>query len=155
MDKAAFERLYLDMLPGLYRLAQGILRHPADAQDAVQQAAVKAWAALDRLPPGRERAYFARIVINECRNIQRRRMRETPVPDLPDRGSLSGDRELARAIDALPENLRLPLLMKYMEGYGEREIAAALGIGIPAVKSRLYRARRRLERTLKEEVALE
>ena len=155
MDKAAFERLYLDMLPGFYRLAQGILRHPADAQDAVQQAAVKAWAALDRLPPGRERAYFARIVINECRNIQRRRRRETPVPDIPDRGSPPGDRELARAIDALPEDLRLPLLMKYMEGYREREIAAALGIGIPAVKSRLYRARRQLERTLKEEVALE
>ena len=35
MDKAAFERLYLDMLPGLYRLAQSVLRHPADAQDAV------------------------------------------------------------------------------------------------------------------------
>ena len=155
MDKAAFERLYLDMLPGLYRLAQSVLRHPADAQDAVQQAAVRAWAALDRLPPGHERAYFTRIVINECRNIQRRRMRETPLPDCPGTVSPPGDGELAHAIDALPENLRLPLLMKYMEGYREREIAAALGIGIPAVKSRLYRARRQLERILKEEVSLE
>ena len=77
MNRAEFEQLYITLYPGLYRLAQSILRQEADAQDAVQQAAVKAWAALDRLPPGRERAYFARIVINECRNIQRRRMRET------------------------------------------------------------------------------
>lgn len=155
MDKAAFEALYLDMLPGLYRLAQSLLRQEADAQDAVQQAAIKAWQALDRLPPGRERAYFARIVINECRNIQRQRMRQTPVPDFPDRGSPEPNGDLARAVAALPEDLRLPLLMKYMEGYSEREIAAALGLGVPAVKSRLYRARRRLERTLKEEVELE
>lgn len=154
MDKAAFERLYLDMLPGLYRLAQSLLRHPADAQDAVQQAAVKAWMALDKLPEGGERAYFTRIVINECRNIQRQRMRVTPVPDFPDRGSPPGDQDLRRAIDALEEGLRLPLLMKYMEGYSEREIAQAMGLGVPAVKSRLYRARRRLERTLKEEVEL-
>lgn len=154
MDKAAFERLYLDMLPGLYRVAQGILRHPADAQDAVQQAAVKAWQSLDRLPGGHERAYFTRIVVNECRNIQRDRMRALPVPEVPKRGSPPGDSELARAIAALPEDLRLPLLMKYMEGYSEREIAAALGLGVPAVKSRLYRTRRRLERILKEEVEL-
>lgn len=154
MDKATFERLYLDMLPGLYRLAQSLLRQPSDAQDAVQQAAVKAWLALDRLPPGGERAYFARIVVNECRNIQRDRMRSMPVAELPERIASPGDGELARAISALPEELRLPLLMKYMEGYSEREISAALGIGIPAVKSRLYRARRRLERILKEEVEL-
>lgn len=154
MDRPAFERLYLDMLPGLYRLAQGILRHPADAQDAVQQAAVKAWQARDRLPEGNERAYFARIVLNECRNIQRDRMRQTPLDPLPEAASPPPDRELQQAVAALPVDLRLPLLMKYMEGYSEREIAAALGLGIPAVKSRLYRARRRLEKALKEEVEL-
>ena len=154
MDKAAFERLYLDMLPGLYRLAQSILRHPADAQDAVQQAAVKAWLALDRLPTGGERAYFARIVINECRNIQRQRMKTMPLARVPEPDVPEKDRELSQAVARLPEALRLPLLMKYMEGYSEREISAALGIGVPAVKSRLYRARRRLERALKEEVEL-
>ena len=154
MDRTDFERLYLDMLPGLYRLAQSILRNPADAQDAVQQAAVKAWLALDRLPAGGERAYFTRIVINECRNIQRQRMKVMTTAELPERGLPPKDRELAQAVAKLPEALRLPLLMKYMEGYSEREISAALGIGVPAVKSRLYRARRRLERALKEEVEL-
>ena len=75
MDKSTFEQLYRDMLPGLYRLAQSMLRQTADAQDAAQQAAVSAWLSLERIRPGGERAYFTRIVINECRNIQRQRMR--------------------------------------------------------------------------------
>ena len=74
MDKTIFEQVYRDMLPGLYRLAQSMLRQTADAQDAVQQAAVSAWLSLERIRPGGERAYFTRIVINECRNIQRQRI---------------------------------------------------------------------------------
>ena len=155
MDKTSFEQLYRDMLPGLYRLAQGILRHPADAQDAVQQATIRAYLALDRIRPGRERAYFARIVINECRNIQRSRMRMLPMEELPDPGYTPPDPVLASAIANLPERLRLPLLLKYMEGYSEKETATALGISIPAVKGRLLKARRQLARELEEEVELE
>ena len=152
MDKAAFERLYLDMLPGFYRLAQGILRHPADAQDAVQQAALKAWQAANGIKLGGERAYMTRIVINECRNIQRHRMRVIPVEEFREEPYIPKDRELRRAIDGLPERLRLPLLLKYMEGYSEKEAAAALGITLPALKGRLLRARRQLAKELKEEV---
>lgn len=154
MDKATFERLYRDMLPGLYRLAQSILRHTADAQDAVQQAAVKAWQARDRIRSGNEKAYFTRIVINECRNIQRRRMRILPVAEFPDAGYMPPDTELKNAIAGLPENLRLPLLLKYMEGYSEKEAAAALDITVPAFKARLHKARRQLARELREEVEL-
>ncbi|MBR1821993.1 MAG: sigma-70 family RNA polymerase sigma factor [Clostridia bacterium] len=154
MDKTTFEALYREMVPGLYRLAQGMLRHPADAQDAVQQAAVKAYLAADRIRPGGERAYFARVVINECRNIQRQRMRTLPVAEPPARESREPDSELKLAIEGLPLELRLPLLMKYMEGYSEKEVAAALDLSVPAVKSRLFRARRALRQALKEEVAL-
>ena len=47
-----------------------------------------------------------------------------------------------------------PLLMKYMEGYREREIAEALEISVPSVKSRLFRARRKLKELLTEEAEL-
>ena len=154
MDKATFEQLYRDMLPGLYRLAQSMLRQTADAQDAVQQAAVKAWLSLERIRPGGERAHFTRIVINECRNIQHQRMRQTPVESIPERAEEARGDDLKLAIDALPEELRLPLLMKYMEGYREREIAKALEIGIPSVKNRLFRARRKLRELLTEEAEL-
>ena len=92
MIKTDFEQLFMAMYPGLYRLACSILRHEADAQDAVQQAAVNAWAAADRMKPGGEKAYITRVVINECRNIQRHRLRivpmerpeDTPDPSRPD-----------------------------------------------------------------------
>lgn len=154
MDKTTFEQLYRDMLPGLYRLAQSMLRQTADAQDAVQQAAVKAWLSLERIRPGGERAYFTRIVINESRNIQRQRMRQTPMESVPERAEETSSDDLKLAVAALPEELRLPLLMKYMEGYREREIAEALEIGVPSVKSRLFRARRKLKELLTEEAEL-
>ncbi len=154
MDKTTFEQLYRDMLPSLYRLAQSILHQSADAQDAVQQAAVKAWMARERIRPGNERAYFARTAINECRNIQRQRMRMFPVADFPDQGYMPPDTDLANAITNLPEQLRLPILLKYMEGYSEKETAAALEITVPTLKARLFKARRQLERELKEEVEL-
>ena len=108
MEKRDFEQTYIALYPGLYRLAQSILRHPADAQDAVQQSAVKAWAAADRIRPGGEKAYITRIVINECRNIQRHRQRVLPVDEPRGAGSMDApDSELKAVIDSLPETLRL------------------------------------------------
>ena len=63
---------------------------------------------------------------------------ERPAPAQEDDGAL------AVAMDALAEKLRTPLLLRYMEGFTEKEIAQALGITLPAVKSRLHRARRAL-----------
>ena len=113
MTREAFGELYLQLLPGLYRLAQSILRHREDAMDAVQQAIEKAWKASGRMRPGEEKAYITRIVINECRNIQRYRMRVTPCTDfdVPEKKQEEPDRELYEAVSRLPEKYRLPLLL--------------------------------------------
>ena len=145
MIKTDFEQLFMAMYPGLYRLACSILRHEADAQDAVQQAAVNAWAAADRMKPGREKAYITRVVINECRNIQRHRLRIVPMErpeDTPDPSR--PDSELKAVVDSLPELLRLPLLLRYMEGYSEKEAAGILRIPLNTLKARLKRARAKL-----------
>ena len=60
------------------------------------------------------------------------------------------DGVLADAVERLPEELRLPLLPHYMEGYKLAEIAGALGQSLPQVTSRLFRARKRLKRMLEE-----
>ena len=145
MDKRSFEELYMDLYPGLYRLAQGILRQEADAQDAVQQAAVKAWAAIDRIGQEKEKAYITRIVINECRNIQRHRQRTVPMEE-PERIGFAANvnSELKAVVEALPETLRLPLLLRYMEGYSEKEAAEALRISRNTLRARLKRARAKL-----------
>lgn len=155
MNEAAFTALCKAHMEGLYRISLSILHAHQDAQDAVQQALLKAWAARARLRPGFERAYLTRIVINECRNIQRQRMRVIPVEKFPEEACNPPDTSLRDAVDALPELLRLPLLLKYMEGMSEKEAAHALGITVVTLKGRLFRARKALEKLLKEEVELE
>ena len=147
MNKVSFEQLYMEQLPGLYRLAQGILRQPADAQDAVQQAVLQAWQHLDSIRPGSERAYLARIVINE-----RARQRTVPVPDFPDRTAVPepGLRELRDAVDRLPEKLRIPFLLVYMEGCSAKEAASILEISLFALKSRMKRAKKLLQSEFEE-----
>lgn len=156
LDPRDFEALAMAWLPALYRLACGILRNQADAEDAVQQALEKAWE--HRAGTRREtfRPWLTRIVINECRNIQRHRLRQFPAELPPVAAPLPPNhRDLHAAIDALPENLRLAILVKYFENCSEKEAARALGITVTTLKSRLYRARRRLCQTLDREVAFE
>lgn len=141
------------MLPSLHRICMSILHQRADAQDAVQGALLKAWEKRGSVTPERFRPWLTRIAINECRNIQRRRMRVVPT-DRFDEREQPRELGLAEAIGGLPEKLRTPLLLKYMEGYAEREIAASLGVPVTTVKSRLYRARRALADALGEEVVL-
>ena len=153
-----FTEQTMAMGPVLYRMSMSILRHEADCRDAVQQALLKAWIARERMDPERFRPYLTRIVINECRNIQRQRMRVSPVAEFEEAGAAwqPEESELAEAIRMLPESLRTPLLLHYMENYSEKETAKALGLSVTAVKNRLYRARRALKQRLTDwEVAPE
>ena len=156
MDKSSFEKLYLQQLPGLYRLAMSILHHQADAQDAVQQSVLEAWKRADHIRNGNEKAYLARIVINECHNIQRHRQRVTPVSAFPEESGNNLSAEvcvLKESLHGIPEKLRTPFLLVYMEGYNEKEAAAALGITLYSIKSRLKRAKQKLKIELGEEDA--
>lgn len=147
-----FTRETIALTPTLYRISMSILRHEADCRDAVQQALLNAWVIRVRLEETRFHTYLTRIVINECRNIQRQRMRVTPVAELPEMeyNMQQEESELREAIDLLPESLRTPLLLHYMERFNEKETAGALGITVVAVKNRLYRARKALKQQLKD-----
>lgn len=152
MDERALTRAMQEQLDGLYRLSMSILHAAADAQDAVQQGMMRAWEKRAQVhDEAKMRAWLTRIVINECRNIQRKRMRTFPVADLPEASGGSMDETgLADAMAALPEKLRTPLLLRYMEDFSEREIAQALGVPVTTVKSRLHRARRMLREELED-----
>lgn len=151
MDKTAFSSLYMEMMPGLYRLALSMLHNTADAEDAVQQAALKAWQVSGRIRPGGERMYVTRILINVCHDIQRQRMRAFPVSKVPEGPEQPQHEGLKDALDRLPEKLRTPLLLMYLEGWSEREIASMLRMTPYAVKSRLRRGRAALAEILHEE----
>lgn len=149
VDAKAFAAEAAALLPTLHKISMSILRSEADAQDAVQQAFLKAWAARETAWPERLRAWLTRICINECRNIQRQRKRVTPVSQVMAPVPFHPpDLDVTLAIEGLSEKLRLPFVMKYAGRYTEREIALALGVPVTTVKGRLHSARQTLRKSL-------
>jgi RNA polymerase sigma-70 factor (ECF subfamily) len=156
----------------LFRAAWRILRNREDAEDAVQSAYLKAFAAIKGFA-GRSSlsTWLTRIVTNDAlaqaRGIRRRRalLEESEVPVLDDyrdmlmRGSISvsPERALARgqirlmiddAINALPAPFRAVFVLRQIEELDVGEVAETLGIPAATVKTRYLRARRRLQRVL-------
>ncbi len=147
MTKHDFTEYVLAREQTLYRVARAMLRQEADQKDAVQETVAKAWAKLGSL---RDERYFAtwltRILINECTNITRRRKRIVLMRDWQE-DALTAHAEFAEptgideALDALPEKLRLPMVLHYMEGFSLSEIRESLHLPLGTVKSRLHDAR--------------
>lgn len=148
---AAAER-HLDMV---YRIAFNSLRHPADAEDAVQNTMLRLWRT-DTDFAGEEhlRRWLARVAVNESRRIAahpwRRRavsLEEAREPVFQDRER----RELYEAVMGLPAKYRVPLYLYYYEGYAVAEIGEILGLKPSTVQTRLSRGREKLKTMLTEE----
>lgn len=135
----------------LYRVARTMLHSDADCEDAVQEALLRAWAKRGSL---REERFFEtwliRILINECKNIYRRKPRaQSEIPETL--AAPPADGELMDALMSLPEKHRIPMELHYIEGYGINEIARMLLIPDGTVKWRLSRGRTLLRTELGEE----
>lgn len=150
MTKKQYEDEVEWLAPSLRRIAYSIVHNEHDAQDAVQQALLAVWARRECVEFARLKPYLTRAVMNACRDIQRARQKAIPMKEMPEMSYQPPDGVLADAVERLPEELRLPLLLHYMEGYKLAEIAGALGQSLPQVTSRLFRARKRLKRMLEE-----
>jgi RNA polymerase sigma factor (sigma-70 family) len=136
--------------PG-YRLAVAMLGNPDEADDAVQESAVKAWRSLDRLRDSNQaRAWFLAIVANECRSTMRRRWwgvlrfasRET-VGAGPEEQAVQS-MAIDKAMRSLSPDDRAILHLHYFADLPIEEVARTLGISAGAAKTRIYRAARRL-----------
>lgn len=155
MDEATYIAVCEAHMASLFRVACSIVGSRQDAEDAVQQTLLNAWRHRDKARPGSERAWMMRILVNECRSLLRRRKRAIPMEELPyAEPPAQADTDLQSAIRTLPESLRTPLLLKYMEGMTEKEVAAAMHLPVSSVKNRLFRARKALKKHLTEEVGL-
>ena len=120
----------------MYRVAWSILRNEADVQDALQDAVLKAWEKRDRL---REEKYFrtwiTRILINACYDMQRKHRKIVPLDEILEQvPSSAPDLDLAMALEALPEKLRLPLVLYYSEGMTYEEAADVLRIPMTTLR---------------------
>ncbi len=130
-------------------MAWAILGNRADVADALQETALLAWQHRHKLRDERYiGTWLTRICINASRGICRRRKGVLCLDDLADMPSPPPDPTLSLALWALPESLRLPLTLQYLEGMTYQEIARTLRLPVTTVRSRIHRAKERLRKEL-------
>lgn len=171
-DREAFRAIMQRCNQRLFRVARGVVRDEAEAEDVLQEAYVRAFRAIGGF---RGEAgvftWLTRIVLNEARGRLRARRPVAPVEEIdtaqvlvfptrlggedPEASAGNADvrRLLERAVDSLPEPFRLVFLMREVDDCSVEETAQALGVKPQTVKTRLYRARRLLRQGLEAELA--
>jgi RNA polymerase sigma-70 factor (ECF subfamily) len=144
-----------------YRVARSVLRNDADAEDVAQESLLRAFRKFERLRDrSRFRAWLVRIsfllALDRLRSSRRRGVREADWLREQERIRLAGpspqdefQQHLERAVDDLPDKLRLALVLSAMEGHTTEEVAALLVIPTGTVKSRLFLARKQLAEKLR------
>ncbi len=171
-----FETAAISHMTALYRTALRMTRNPDDAEDLVQETYAKAFRSAASFQDGTNlRAWLFKILTNSYINTYRKKAREPKQVDVAgiedddfylynqilDTGNGTQepsaeelvfnsfvDEEVRAALDAVPENFRVPVLLADIEDFSYKEIAEMLNIPIGTVMSRLYRGRRILERLL-------
>jgi RNA polymerase sigma-70 factor (ECF subfamily) len=148
-DHEAFEVLATSAGDRLYAVARLILRATDQAEDAVQEALVRAWQQLPSLrDPDRFDAWLYRLVINACadqgRQLRRWSQLVRPLPIeasiSDDTGSVADREQLERGFSRLKPDQRAVVVLHYYSGFSAAEIAGILGIAEGTARSRLYYA---------------
>lgn len=149
------------VIPLGYRLACGMLHDPAAAEDAVQEAALKAWRKRSTFRPGADlRPWFLAIVANECRSALRGRWRSVLTLEHRVAPPATTDRDVAGGADLRRELLRLSpgdravVVAYFYLDLPIDEVARIAGLSPAAARSRLYRSIKRLRPGLEIEEAL-
>jgi RNA polymerase sigma-70 factor, ECF subfamily len=160
---STFDKLMLPHLDAAYNLARWLLRDPHNAEDALQDACLRAHRSMDRFRGDDGRAWLLTIVRNVCYSKMRQGRRQPPTDAFDDdaHGSTHDPSEanaadwretkgelLRRALEQLPDEYREVIVLHEIEGLPYREIAAVAEIPIGTVMSRLARARRKLQTEL-------
>ena len=170
-NAAAFETVVYEYEKLLYTVALRMLQSPEEAQDAVQEAFLKAWTGrMGYRGEGKLSSWLCRILSNACVDALRRRRetepltapddqgeeREWEIPDerfdpaaIAEREDLRG--RVRAAVDTLPPEFRAPLLLREFGGMSYEEIAGTLALEPNTVRTRIFRARKKLCALLAED----
>jgi RNA polymerase sigma-70 factor (ECF subfamily) len=167
-----FDRDVLPLLPSLYGAALRMTRNPADAEDLVQETTLRAFRGFASFQEGTNlKAWLYRILTNSFINTYRKKQREPRTVEGPDDldewflydrlGSRSVERsaeedvleqipdaDVRSALESIPENFRMAVLLADVEGFSYKEIAEIMDVPIGTVMSRLHRGRKALEKAL-------
>lgn len=175
-DQADFERDAMQYARQLYSAAMRMTRNPADAEDLVQETFLKAFRAYDSFEEGTNlKAWLYRILTNTYINKYRKESRRPSEVDLgavedlylyrrigseesAEAARTTEDRvldglvesDIKAAVESIPENFRIPVLLADLEGFSYKEIAEILDVPIGTVMSRLHRGRKAMQKMLWE-----
>ena len=173
-EREDFAEQAMEFAPQLYSSALRMTRNQADAEDLVQDTYLRAYRSFHTFREGTNlRAWLFRIMTNAYINAYRARQRRPTETDLADveelylyrrlptlqqaAGNLSAedafldlftDDEVKAALENLPENFRLPVLLADVDGFAYKEIAEMLDIPVGTVMSRLHRGRKAMQAAL-------
>lgn len=169
-DRRAFDVLVLRYQQRIVKLIMRYVRDPSEAQDVAQEAFIKAYRAL----PGfrGESAFYTwlyRIAINTAKNYLAALQRKPMDYDFDPQGPLSAEidnklrdeetpegialqeelrRTVERSIASLPEELRIAIMLREIDGLSYEEIASAMDCPIGTVRSRIFRAREAIDKSI-------
>ncbi len=155
--RASFERALREQRPNLYRYAVWLTRDPHLADDAVQEALIRAWRFWGRLRHGQAlKPWLLTIVRRECARIYSRKQLDTRDVDalcgaeqiLVATADDTDVADLRAAVLRLDAAYREPLVLQVLMGFSADEIARVMGLKRGAVLTRLFRARRKLAHLL-------
>ncbi len=164
-DQPAFAQLVCRYQRQVYNLAYRLLGNAEDAEDAAQESFLRAYAALPSFQLGRKfSSWLLAIASNLCVDILRRRryawmsledvsFRLAADVEEPSSGVLRAEEsaQLQRLLQRLPDKYRVVVVLRYWYDLSYEEIAAAAGLSLNTVKTRLHRARNMLARAMQEE----
>lgn len=173
-EQAGFVDQAMEYMPALYSAALRLTRSKSDAEDLVQETYLKAYRAFGGFQEGTNlRAWLYRILNNTFINNYRAKQRRPQETELDDTEDLYlfkrignpalagrsaedelmdyfGDAEVKEAIEALPEQFRMAVLLADVEGFSYKEISVILEVPVGTVMSRLHRGRKALQKRLAE-----
>lgn len=153
MTNEEFAKIVTDTAAVMYRVSKSILKNDEDCEDAVQEAIAKAFSKLWSLKnESFAKTWLIRIVINECYSILRKKKNSFYNEEITLEEADSNDySELYKALNELPADYRVTVVLYYIEGYSVKETAQILKVTEGTVKSRLSRGRKKLRGFLEED----
>ncbi|MDN4606281.1 RNA polymerase sigma factor [Sporosarcina highlanderae] len=155
-DQAAFRQFYNAYADAAIRTASAITRNREMAKDAVQETFIRVYRQINNYNPNLPfDPWFYRILTNECLRLLKKDspLSKFELPDPETNPSLTEESfdylsDLYDVIQSMDDIHRIPLILKYVKGFSEKEIADILGLNQNTVKSRLFIGRKKLREQL-------
>jgi RNA polymerase sigma factor (sigma-70 family) len=157
-DREAFHQLYNQYSSYALRTAYAVMSSKEDAGDAVQETFIKVYKNIGSFDESKSfKAWFYRILINECNNIFRKKKPVISIGDF-----IGNDKQLSKndiyayeeneaifkPLEQLKEIYRTPIILKYINNFSEKEIANILELNVNTLKSRLFKGREKLKQII-------